>query len=143
MAGFKLFIAPIDIFFLMELNKGAFCYILRKFEEFLSISGRENTSRVTRCQNVLCRICYGKIRSPQQKQVSAPFIMQSAEYYLKIRCSDSSLYSISQLFCMFAHRNDILSLVKFTSSGALEFEFAIELNDTSLNVYFCFGAKIL
>ena len=41
MADFKLFIASIDTCFVMEHNKGAFHYILGKFEEFLSI--REST----------------------------------------------------------------------------------------------------
>jgi hypothetical protein len=41
MADFKQFIASIDTCFVMEHNKGAFHYILGKFEEFLSI--REST----------------------------------------------------------------------------------------------------
>jgi hypothetical protein len=55
MADFKLFIASIDH------NKGAFRYILGKFVEFLSISGRKNALRVARLVNMPCRNLLVKI----------------------------------------------------------------------------------
>ena len=61
MADFKLFIVSIDTFFVMERNKGAFRYILGKFVEFLSISGRENALRVARLVNMPCRNLLAKI----------------------------------------------------------------------------------
>jgi hypothetical protein len=61
MADFKLFIASIDTLFVMERNKGAFRYILGKFVEFLSISGRENALRVARLVNMPCRNLLAKI----------------------------------------------------------------------------------
>ena len=61
MADFKLFIALIDTFFVMEHNNDAFRYILGKFVEFLSISGRENALRVARLVNMPCRNLLAKI----------------------------------------------------------------------------------
>ena len=47
MADFMLFFASIDPGFFVEHIKGAFCYSLENFEEFLSISDRENVLKVT------------------------------------------------------------------------------------------------
>ena len=46
----------------MENIESAFFYILENFEEFLSISGRENALRVTRLVNILCRNLLAKIQ---------------------------------------------------------------------------------
>ena len=60
-ADFQLFIASIDTIYVAGNNKGIFCYIQAKFEEFLSIIARENASRVTRLVNMLCRNLLEKI----------------------------------------------------------------------------------
>ena len=62
MADFILFIASINTGFFMEHIKGAFFYILENFEEFLSISSRENALRVTRLVNILCKNSLAKIQ---------------------------------------------------------------------------------
>ena len=51
MADFILFFASIHLEFFVEHIKGAFCYIVENFEEFLSISGRENALRVISCKH--------------------------------------------------------------------------------------------
>ena len=56
--------------FFVEHIKGAFCYIVRNFEEFLSIRGRENALRVTCFVNILCRNLLAKIQPSPLKQVS-------------------------------------------------------------------------
>ena len=60
-ADFELFIASIGKSFVTGNNKGAFRYIMGKFEDFLSISSRENALRVTRLVNMLCRNLLAKI----------------------------------------------------------------------------------
>ena len=60
-ADFELFIASIGMSFVTGNNKGAFRYIMGKFEDFLSISSRENALRVTRLVNMLCRNLLAKI----------------------------------------------------------------------------------
>ena len=94
-ADFTLFFASIETVFVVEHNRGAFRYILEKFEEFLLISGRENALRVIRLVNILCKSLLAKIQPSQLKQVSWRFNMRSAKYYFKMRCFDSCLLSIS------------------------------------------------
>jgi hypothetical protein len=63
LADFKLFMASIDTFFVMEHNKGAFCYT-RPGEIWgisVHISGRENAFGVTRLANMPCRKLLAKI----------------------------------------------------------------------------------
>ncbi len=50
-ADFELFIASIGMSFVTGNNKGSFRYIMGKFEDFLSISSRENALRVTSLEN--------------------------------------------------------------------------------------------
>ena len=54
----------------MEHIEGAFFYILENFEEFLSISGRENALRVIHLVNILCRNLLAKIQPSPLKRVS-------------------------------------------------------------------------
>ena len=70
MADFILFFASIHSEFFVERIKGAFCYIVGNFEEFLSISGRENALRVTHLVNILGRNLLAKIQPSPLKQVS-------------------------------------------------------------------------
>ena len=70
MADFIPFFASIDTGFFVEHIKGAFCYIVENFEEFLSICGRENALRVTCLVNILCRNLLAKIQPSPLKQVS-------------------------------------------------------------------------
>ena len=51
----------------VEHIEGAFFYILENFEEFLSISGRENALRVSRLVNILCRNLLAKIQPSPPK----------------------------------------------------------------------------
>ena len=66
-ADFTLFFASIETVFVVEHNRGAFRYILEKYEEFLLISGRENALRVTRLVNILCKSLLAKIQTSQLK----------------------------------------------------------------------------
>jgi hypothetical protein len=59
--GFSTIFASIGTVFAVQQNKGAFRYTLEKFEDVLSINGRENALRVTRPVNILCRNVLAKI----------------------------------------------------------------------------------
>ena len=89
-----LFFASINTKFFVERIKGASFCIVENFEEFLSISGRENALRVTCLVNILGRNLLAKIQPYPLKQVRLRFNVRSAKYYFKIRCSGSCLFSI-------------------------------------------------